>query len=90
MVNLFRELGLDVETAVALEQELNRLPERTRQVFLLRAQGYTQEETGQRTGVSARSVRKHLEKCRKVPFVVRFCPKIRTYIGEGEIISDYT
>lgn len=90
MITLFRELGIEIETALAIEQELNRLPERTRKVFLLRAQGYTQEHISVAVGSPRRTVRRDLDRCKNVPFVWPLLSKKRTYIGRGVVTSDYT
>lgn len=90
-VELFRDLGLDVETAIALEQELARLPARTRKVFVLRAQGYTCREVGVAIGMSRMEAVRAADRCEQIYALV--CdnrPKNRAYIGEGEVLSDYT
>jgi len=90
-VDTLRSIGLDVETAIALEQELDQLPARTKEVFMLRAQGYTQEEVGERLGIKQPTVWYHVWKCEHFRdlFSIKV-PKKRTYIGEGVVTSDYT
>ena len=62
-VDTMRSIGLDIETAVALEQELDQVPKRTKEVFLMRAMGYTQEEIGEMLGITQQGVFYHQGKC---------------------------
>ena len=61
-IDLLREIGIDVETAVILDDELSRLPDRTQRVFMMRAQGYTQQEVAGFEEVSQQAISIHVKK----------------------------
>lgn len=65
-VDFFRDLGLDVETAVILDDELSSLPARTQRVFELRVSGYTQQSVADIEGVYRNTVQHHEIKLKKL------------------------
>jgi transcriptional regulator len=63
-VDLLRSIGLDIDAAIAIDEEVSRLPPRTQRVFDMRAQGYTQQEIADvmgmwKTGVSYHNRKLH-------------------------------
>jgi len=82
-VDLLRDIGLDVETAVILDDELSRLPERTQRVFELRAQGHNNVEIAESIGVTEGLIRYYLLRAINICEALRICPKNRTYSNRG-------
>lgn len=89
-VDFFRDLGLDVETAVILDDELSALPRRTRLVFMAKAGGYTDREIEGYGICPAGSVWLEMRQVSFLHGIVGKLSKNRAYIGEGEVVSDYS
>lgn len=81
-VQLFRDIGLDVETAVELDDELSRLPARMQRVFIMRAEGYTQEDIAATEGVTQKSISVCLGKMSCLTGII--IGKSVPYINRGE------
>lgn len=69
-VDFFRDLGLDIDDAVVLDEELSRLPERTQRVFEMRVAGYTQQDIADAMGVYQNTIQYHEKKLIKLMFGV--------------------
>jgi DNA-directed RNA polymerase specialized sigma24 family protein len=84
-VDLLRDIGLDVETAVILDDELSRLPERTQRVFEMRARGYTFHEIGESCGVTKQAVHRERRRYAFIAGLVDKRPDIRAYSNRGPV-----
>ena len=82
-VDLLLEIGVDIETAVSIDQEVSRLPPRTQRVFYMRARGYNNREIGDFIGVTERVARYHVKKCKKFTTLCRFLQKSVHYSSRG-------
>ena len=82
-VDLLRDIGLDVETAVILDDELSRLPERTQRVFELRAQGYTQDEIAEAENITQQAISLHTCSMNYFAELLVKWPKNRAYSNRG-------